>query len=209
MYATAERPLTFEEFLAWDDGSGRDFELRDGYPMPITDPNAKHEDVVHHLCISLDSHCVEKDLLYVPRQSKQVLLKPNAMTGRQESRKADIVVFAKDEWEKMRNSSSSAAAYISPPLVIEVVSSNWKDDYESKVGEYEEAGISEYWIVDYAGIGGIRFIGKPKQPTITIYTLTEEQEYQPKQFRGNTLIESLVFPTLQLTADQIFAMATL
>jgi hypothetical protein len=27
--------MTFEEFLARDDGTGRDFELRDGLPMPI------------------------------------------------------------------------------------------------------------------------------------------------------------------------------
>ena len=46
MYApTIEKPLTFEEFLAWDDGSGRDFELSDGFSMPIVDPNAKYEDV--------------------------------------------------------------------------------------------------------------------------------------------------------------------
>ena len=79
---------------------------------------------------------------------------------------------------------------------------------KARLENMRRVGISEYWVVDYAGVGGIRFIGKPKHPTITIY-LTEEQEYQPKQFRGNTLIESLVFPTLQLTADQIFAMATL
>jgi Uma2 family endonuclease len=207
MYATAERPLTFEEFLAWDDGSGRSFELRDGFPMPISDPNAKHEDVAYRLCVRLDTHCIDQKLPYIPRQSKQVLLKPNPITGRQESRKADIVVFAKDEWEQMRQRSSSAAAYVAPPLVIEVVSSNWKDDYESKVGEYEDLGIPEYWVVDYAGFGGMRFIGKPKQPTITIYTLLDG-EYQPKQFRGNEAIESQTFPNLELTAQQVFAMAS-
>jgi Uma2 family endonuclease len=207
MYATAERPLTFEEFLAWDDGSGRSFELRDGFPMPISDPNAKHEDVAYRLCVRLDTHCIDQKLPYIPRQSKQVLLKPNPITGRQESRKADIVVFAKDEWEQMRQRSSSAAAYVAPPLVIEVVSSNWKDDYESKVGEYEDLGIPEYWVVDYAGFGGMRFIGKPKQPTITIYTLMDG-EYQPKQFRGNEAIGSQTFPNLELTAQQVFAMAS-
>lgn len=206
MYAAIERPMSFEEFLAWDDGSGRDFELRDGYPMPITDPNAKHEDVVHELQDVLSNHCKSFKLPYVPRQNKQVLLKPHPVTGRQESRKADIVVFAREEWDRMKNSSSSAAAYVPPPLVIEVVSSNWKEDYESKVGEYEDIGISEYWVVDYAGFGGIRFIGKPKQPTITVYRLTEG-EYVPKQFRGGDRIESTVFEGLQLTAEQVFAMA--
>jgi Uma2 family endonuclease len=207
MYAALERPMSFEEFLAWDDSSGRNFELRDGIPMPLTDPNAKHEDVAYKLCVYLDHHCSEQNLPYVPRQSKQILLKPHPTTGRQESRKADIVVFAKNEWERMRDSSSSAAAYVPPPLVIEVVSSNWKDDYESKVGEYEEIGVSEYWVVDYAGFGGVRFIGKPKQPTITVYNLTEDQEYTFQQFRGSDRIASTVFEQLQLTAEQVFAMA--
>jgi hypothetical protein len=35
MYATVTKPLTFEEFLTWDDGSGRDFELLDGVPVPL------------------------------------------------------------------------------------------------------------------------------------------------------------------------------
>jgi Uma2 family endonuclease len=64
-------------------------------------------------------------------------------------------------------------------------------------------GIAEYWIVDYLGLGGKRFIGNPKQPTISVYNLVEG-EYQVNQFRENDLIESVVFPELNLTAEQIF-----
>jgi Uma2 family endonuclease len=39
-------------------------------------------------------------------------------------------------------------------LVIEVVSTNWQDDYLIKLAEYEKLGIPEYWIVDYLGLGG-------------------------------------------------------
>jgi hypothetical protein len=46
MYATVAEPLTFEAFLTWDDGTGRSFELRDGFLMPLSEPNAKREDVV-------------------------------------------------------------------------------------------------------------------------------------------------------------------
>jgi hypothetical protein len=53
MYATAAEPLTFEEFLAWDDRTGRRFELRDGFPMPISEPNARHEDLIQRLCAYL------------------------------------------------------------------------------------------------------------------------------------------------------------
>jgi Uma2 family endonuclease len=48
------------------------------------------------------------------------------------------------------------------PLVIEVVSTNWRDDYLLKVADYEEMGVPEYWIVVYLGLGGRRFIGKKK-----------------------------------------------
>lgn len=206
MYAPAiQQPLTFEEFLAWDEGSGRSFELRDGFPMPISDPNAKHEDVADVLCQLLVDHCQTLDLPYVPKRQKQVMTGQNPNTGRQESRKADIVVFARDEWERMRQSSSSAAAYIAPPLVIEIVSSNWREDYEYKLDDYEALGIPEYWTVDFAGLGGVRFIGQPKQPTVTVYQLNEEGEYQPQQFRGDDPVESSILQDLNLTANQIFA----
>lgn len=40
MITVIQKPLTFAEFLAWDDGTGRDFELINGLPMPISEPNA-------------------------------------------------------------------------------------------------------------------------------------------------------------------------
>jgi Uma2 family endonuclease len=206
MYATVTKPLTFEEFLAWDDGSDRDFELLDGIPVPLSEPNANHEDLIERLCTYLEAHCLEADLPYVSRQSKQVRLKTQP-DEKEKSRKADIVIFAKEEWQRMKGSSSSAAAYIPPPGVIEVVSTNWRDDYLTKLAEYEDLGVSEYIIVDYAAYGGIRFIGSPKQPTITIYQL-ENGEYLPaKIFRGQDQIESRLFPNLTVTAEQIFAMS--
>lgn len=204
MYAVIQTPLTFEEFLAWDDGSGRNFELRDGFPMPYTDPNANHEDVADDLCEMLAAHCNELNLPYTPKRSKQVKVRNNPLTGKEESRKADIVVFAKDEWQRLKASSGSAAAYVPPLLVIEIVSINWRDDYDTKLLEYEETGIPEYWVVDYAGLGGVRFIGKPKQPTLTVYQLIDG-EYQPQQFRGDDLIESSILKNLHLTVNLAFA----
>jgi Uma2 family endonuclease len=196
--------MTFEEFLAWDDGTGRAFELRDGFPMPIVDPNAKHEDVADELYEQLAGHCKTLQLPYVPKRQKQVMTGKNPLSGRDESRRTDILVFDKNEWERLRQSAGSAAAYIPPPLAIEIVSTNWRDDYEYKLNEYEALGIMEYWVVDYAALGGIRYIGKPKQPTITVYQLTEG-EYQAEQFRGDDRVESMIFPSLNLTANQIFA----
>lgn len=204
MVAIVQKLLTFEEFLHWDDGSGRSFELVQGVAMPLGEPNAKHEDVVDGLCRLLVDHCRDLDLPYLPRQSKQIRLK-TASDENESSRKADIVVFAKDEWARMRQSSASAAAYIPPPLVIEVVSTNWRDDYRIKLNEYETLGIAEYWIVDYAGLGGVQYIGSPKQPTTTINRLIEG-EYQAERYQENAVILSPLFPQLSVTVGQITAM---
>ena len=204
MVAIVQKKLTFEEFLNWDDGSGRSFELVNGVAMPLSEPTAKHEDVVDGLCRLLVVHCQSLNLPYVPRQSKQVRLNPDKSEN-ESSRKADIVVFAKEEWERMRQSSASAAAYIPPPLAIEVVSTNWRDDYRIKLNEYETLGILEYWIVDYAGLGGVQYIGSPKQPTVTVNRLIDG-EYQAQRYQGEATIISPTFPQLELAIAQIVAM---
>jgi len=88
-------------------------------------------------------------------------------------------------------------------LAVEVVSTNWQADYLTKLRDYEEMGILEYWIVDYLGLGGRRYIGNPKQPTLSVYQLVDG-EYDLAQFRGDDKIESAAFPELNLTAQQVF-----
>jgi Uma2 family endonuclease len=53
------------------------------------------------------------------------------------------------------------------------------------------------------GIAGREYIGKSKQPTITICTLVED-EYQKRLFQNNEQLVSSNFPNLQLTAEQLF-----
>jgi Uma2 family endonuclease len=87
-------------------------------------------------------------------------------------------------------------------LVVEVISANWQDDYARKVEEYALLGIPEYWIADYRGLGGVAFIGKPKQPTFTVYQL-EGEEYTQQQYRLGQPIHSPLLPQLQLRLDDI------
>ena len=87
-------------------------------------------------------------------------------------------------------------------FVAEVVSSNWQNDYSRKVEDYAVLGIPEYWIADYAGLGGTRHIGKPKQPTLSVCTLVDG-EYEIQQLRGSQTIISPTFPDLKLTAEQV------
>jgi Uma2 family endonuclease len=87
-------------------------------------------------------------------------------------------------------------------LVVEVVSTNWETDYARKVEEYALMGIPEYWIVDYRGLGGVAFIGRPKQPTFTVCQLVDE-DYVKSTFCLSQEIVSPAFPNLALKLDDV------
>ena len=82
------------------------------------------------------------------------------------------------------------------------MSTNWQNDYARKVEDYALLGVPEYWIIDYLGLGGREYIGKVKQPTITICKLIED-EYQKQLFQHDDLLVSAILPSLQLTAKQL------
>jgi Uma2 family endonuclease len=197
-------PMSLVAFLAWEQETECCYELIEGEPVPIFDPTADHEDVADALCEVLRSHCVEQNLPYVPKRSKLISL--GLQKGRESARRADIVMFDRLVWEGMKGSPRSAMAYDVPPLVIEVVSTNWRDDYLTKLAEYEARGVQNYWVVDYAALGGMRYIGRPKRSTLSIYQMPDgETEYgAPLQFHGEDEIVSRLFPKLRVTAAQIF-----
>jgi Uma2 family endonuclease len=119
----------------------------------------------------------------------------------------DVIVLDREALAKEPRWESAWAIEhgTSVKLVIEVVSTNWQDDYDLKMAEYELLGIPEYWIVDYAGFGGLRHLGKPKQPTLTICLLVDG-EYETRMFRGEETIVSAIFPGWQLTAAQVLGL---
>jgi Uma2 family endonuclease len=87
-------------------------------------------------------------------------------------------------------------------MVVEVVSTNWQDDYARKVEEYALLGIAEYWIVDFRGLGGVEFIGRPKQPSLTLCHLAG-QDYEKQLYRLGDRLTSRRFPELSLRLDDV------
>ena len=199
MIQTTAKLLTFEEFLEWyPDGKGR-FELRNGLIVEMN-PNGDHEEVTGFLIRKIN---VEIDRLNLPylTPSTYFVKPPEATTGYQ----PDIIVLDKPAliFESLWKKSSIILQGKSVKLAIEVVSTNWQDDYLVKVADYERLSIPEYWVVDYAALGGRRFIGNPKQSTISVYQLVDG-EYQVSQFRKGDRILSSAFPELNLTVEQVF-----
>jgi Uma2 family endonuclease len=193
--------FTFNEFITWyPEKSGVRYELHNGEIVEMSQPTGKHERIKGFSSAELTLEFRRLNLPYfIPNQA---IVKP---PERESGYFPDVLILNDaalvDEpfWEK----SSTLTKGASIPLVIEVVSTNWRDDYYLKLADYEEMGIPEYWIVDYAALAARKFIGNPKQPTVSVYQLIDG-EYQVSQFRGSNRIISPSFPELILTAEQIF-----
>jgi Uma2 family endonuclease len=201
MIKAIPKPVTFDEFVAWyPENSEHRYELYNGVIVEMPNPTGDHSDVTGFISLKLAVEINRRELPYsIPGD---YLLKP---VRNESGFKPDVLVLDRPalanepRWKK----ESVITMGSSVRLAVEVVSTNWRDDYYIKVAEYEEMGIPEYWIVDYLGLGGRNLIGNPKRPTLSIYELVEG-EYQVKQFREQDRIESPTFPELNLTAQQIF-----
>ncbi|MEH1999555.1 MAG: Uma2 family endonuclease [Nostoc sp.] len=193
--------VTFEEFVDWLPETRRvRYELHNGQIVEIAQPVGKHEEVKGFLGIEIAVEIERLGLPYfIPNQA---IVRP---AEKDSGYFPDVLVLNRANLanEKLWKKQSIVSLGASIPLAIEVVSTNWRDDYYLKYAEYEEMGIPEYWIVGYAALGGRNFIGNPKQPTISVCNLIDG-EYQISKFRDSNPIISQTFPELNLTPNQIF-----
>ena len=201
MTQSALKLLTFDEFIARF-GDNERYELIDGELIDM-EPTGPHEEVAAFVLRKVN---VEIDRLnarwFTPARC---LIQP---LGTATAFRPDVVVDkAAVAKEPLWQDEPVITLGTSIKLVVEVVSTNWQNDYARKVEDYSTIGIQEYWVVDYLGLGGRDYIGSPKQPTISVYQLMAGQNRYPKptQFRGSDRIFSATFPELVLTAEQIFA----
>jgi Uma2 family endonuclease len=198
---------SFDEFISWyPENSEVRYELHDGVIIEMPKPKGKHSNLTGSLIEQLLIIIRQMGfggIWTIPRES---IVKPKREKSGYEP---DIIVLNKEvlrdepRWE----SESIIQNPDSVKLIVEVVSTNWRDDYYDKLRDYEEMGIEEYWIIDYAALGARKFIGNPKQPTIFVCNLVEG-EYQMTSFTGKTAIVSPTFPLFNLTAQQIFDLAS-
>jgi Uma2 family endonuclease len=193
-----QHPLSVDEFFIRYGGDNR-YELIDGEVFDL-EPIGQHKEVAAFITAKL---CVQIDSIGLPWFVLQRgLLRP--FNTEMTAFRPDVAVIDRNELsnEPLWSEQSILTLGGSIKFVAEVVSSNWQNDYARKVEDYAALGIPEYWIVDYAGLGGTRHIGKPKQPTLSICTLVNG-EYEIQLLRDNQTIVSPSFPDLKLTAEQV------
>jgi len=197
------KTYTFDQFIEWyPENSVLRYELHDGIIVEMPKPRGKHSKLTGLLVGKLWKTIGElgkTDIWFIPRES---IIKPH---GDRSGYEPDIIILDQQTIgdEKRWETESIIQNPNLVKLIIEVVSTNWQDDYYDKLRDYENMGIPEYWIVDYGALGGRKFIGYPKIPTIFVCDLIDH-EYQMTAFRGNDLIVSPTLPELNLTVEQIF-----
>jgi Uma2 family endonuclease len=206
MQTLTKTQLTFNEFLFQCPDEGR-FELVNGEIVEMVNTR-QHKDIAFFIMKKIDQEIDRLNLNFIV--TTQVVIKTINKKGIEQGRIPDVSVIDRTLW---RSAPADYAALTEPiQLAVEVVSTNWENDYVDKLDEYEQLGIKEYWIVDYlaccgadpCGIASRALLGDPKFPTISVYVLNEQGKYERSQFRGDEIIISPTFSELQITANSIF-----
>jgi Uma2 family endonuclease len=193
-----QKSLTFDKFVVQYGGDKR-YELIDGEVFDL-EPTGPHEEVAGFITQKI---CFQIELVQMPwTVFQRPLFRPPHID--MTAFRPDVAVIDRLELvhEPLWPEESILTRGSSIKFVAEVVSSNWQNDYSRKMEDYATLGIPEYWIADYKGLGGVKHIGQPKQPTLSI-CLLGDGEYKVQILRGEETIVSPTFPGLNLTAEQV------
>jgi Uma2 family endonuclease len=187
--------LSFEDYLAFDDGTGTRYELVEGELSPMSLGTSKHGAIAEFLNDQFRGAIKVAGLPWTSKDMRIGVRSPRG--GRWDTaRIPDVTVLPVAQWEAM--AEREAVINLSEPpllLVVEVVSESTKSaDYRAKYSEYSVLEIPEYWIVEQ----------HPLEAKVTICQLNEGR-YDETVFTGEASIQSPTFSALKLTVAQALA----
>lgn len=187
--ASAPALLTFEEYLAYDDGTDTRYELVDGNLVEMPPESEQNNDIARKLLFELAQHFPTALLAYKDTEIE--------VTGqRARCRLPDLLIHTVESKAALAGCRATLTRDMPPPaLVIEVVSpgqTNRDRDYRYKRTEYAARQIAEYWIVD------------PETQQITVCCWNNGQ-YEDSVFRGAEPIQSAIAPNFALTPIELFS----
>jgi Uma2 family endonuclease len=194
----SQQKLTFEQFLEYCPTEEGRYELVDGEIVRIQATRG-HENVAEFISDCLKEEVKRLKLNY--RVSGRITVATLAQDGKEQGRNPDVSVVDRTLWDS--NLTAYSALREPLQLAVEVVSTNWEDDYIDKLDEYQRLSIPEYWIVDYLALGSRTYLGNPKQPALFVFLLDEVGKYHYTRFREGDRIISQTFPELTLTVEQV------
>jgi Uma2 family endonuclease len=178
---------TFEEYLSYDDGTEKLYELFNGELIEMPPESGTNVQIANRLflifamIVGIDrvrGHGLELEVRGEPR-----------------NRYPDLTIIREEHIQQLAKRNTIRLSMLPPLLVIEVVSPGelQRDrDFIAKRGQYQDCGIREYWVID------------PENKTVLVLELAGNVYTEVGNFSGNNLIVSPQFSQINLKVSQLF-----
>lgn len=172
--------ISFEEYLTKYDGQHA--EWIDGEVITYMSASDKHQDLVRFFTAILTAFVEERDLGIIRTGPMSIRLE-----GR--GREPDVFFVSKSNLERLKSNYLDGAA----DLIIEIISPESRGrDRGDKFYEYENAGVKEYWLIDY------------ERRQAEFYVLDDNGIYQVVQPDKNQIFKSTVLTDLKLNVEWLW-----
>ena len=178
---------TFEEYLSYDDGTEKLYELFNGELIEMPPESGINVQIATFLLIQFASIL---DYRRVRGHGLELEVR-----GEPRNRYPDLTIIREEHIQQLAKRNTISLSMLPPLLVIEVVSPGelQRDrDYIAKRSQYQDCAIPEYWIID------------PETKTILVLQLTDKIYTEVGNFSDDDLVISPQFTQLNLKASQIF-----
>ena len=176
-----------EEYLELTDRANRRIEFTDGRLEFLPMPTEIHEALVQFLLLALLEFVDKMKLGKVYSNGIRLRIRPR------KHRLPDIIFLHKMHFHARHNRVWNGA-----DLVMEVVSDDPKDrtrDYQTKLADYAEAKVAEYWIVD------------PDRQCVTVHRLESNRYVVHGEFTRGQQATSALLSGFAIDVASLFAVA--
>lgn len=161
------------------------YEIIDGELFVSPSPSIEHQNAVSALLTEMRYYARSKNLGLVLTAPIGVQLPEHAVIVQ-----PDVLFIGRERLDIVGDDLIVGA----PDLVVEVLSpSNWVFDRTRKQKAYEQAGVREYWIVDY------------RARTVDVLVLEGHEYVQRGQYRQGDAAPSEALPGFTIPVADIFA----
>ncbi|AUT03175.1 hypothetical protein CLI64_23725 [Nostoc sp. CENA543] len=178
---------SFEEYLSYDDGTDKLYELFNGELIEMPPESGINVEIATFLLIQFASF-----LGYKRVRGHGLELE---VRGEPRNRYPDLTIIREEHIQQLAQRNTIRLTMLPPLLVIEVVSPGELQrhrDFIAKRIQYQDCGIPEYWIID------------PEAKTVLVLELTGNTYTESGNFAGDDLVVSPQFSQLNLQVSQIF-----
>jgi Uma2 family endonuclease len=183
-YELLSEPAWSEDaYLVFSEAFNRPIELSDGRLVILPMPSLAHQRILRRFVHHAQTWLAEAERGEIVFAAHPIRLWPGKY------REPDAMIWLKEHKARMGERESGP-----PDLVVEIVSpSNEPHDADTKVREYAQAGIPEYWII------------QPQTRNVSVYTLEGHAYRLVARFDSGQRAHSLVLSGFELAINELLS----